>query len=138
MHLSDDGFDRPRTNAVLAVRHSVFKNVNRLLEPGKVLHGLSQALRVNFAIGHFNAGIALGLVRRNGDLYEESLGTSEFKANAQSAVIIDPYKIASVFNFGQCLAEFVQRKRGSPALDALGKIVIEAPLNKSTQPAIHG
>ncbi len=73
MHLLDDGFDGPGTNAVITVRHSVLQNINRLLETGEMLHRMAQALRINLAVGNFNAGVALGLMRRDRNLYEESL-----------------------------------------------------------------
>ena len=69
---------------------------------------------------------------------EQSLQASRVKAYAQPAVIVDPNIITGTFDFRQRLAEFIQRKWRSPALDALGKVVIETPLNKSTQPAING
>src|SRR5580765_1710142 len=136
-HLAHDGLYRPRANAVLAIRHSVLKNVDRLLEPGKVFHGLAQALWVDLAVRNFNAGIALGLMWRNGYLEKQCSGTSALKPHAQPAVIIDPHKITSAFHLRQALAEFIQRKRRLAALDALGKIVIESPLNKAAQPAVH-
>src|SRR5690349_24350879 len=92
LHLTNDRLYRPRADAVFAVRHSVFKNVNRLPESSKVLHRLAQAFRVDLAVRDFNAGISLGLVRRNGYLEEQRLRASALKSHAQPAVIIDPHK----------------------------------------------
>src|SRR5215470_1307146 len=77
-------------------------------------------------------------MRRNGYLEKQCPGTSALKSHAQPAVIIDPHKITSAFHLGQALAEFIQRKRRSSAADGLGKIVIESPVNKATQPTVHG
>src|SRR5690349_19457227 len=76
-------------------------------------------------------------MRRNGYLEKQGPGTATLKSHAQPAVIIDPHKITSAFHLGQAMTEFIQRKRRPAALNTLGKIVIESPLDKATQPAVN-
>src|ERR1700704_5444627 len=137
-HLADDRLNGPGTDAVLAIRYSIFQNVNRLLKAGKMLHRSLQSFGINLAVRNLNAGIALRLVRWNRDLQKQCLGTSQLKAYAQPAVIIDADKVAGVLYFRQTATKFVEWKRRSPAADAFGKIVIESPINQPAEPAIQG
>src|SRR4051794_15154879 len=107
VHLFHDGFERPGTNAVLAIRYSVFEYINRFLETGEMLHRLPQAFRINFAIRYLDAGVSLGLVGRNRNLDKESLEAAGLKAYAQSTVVVDPNIVTGAFDFGQRLPDFI-------------------------------
>src|SRR5258708_24017310 len=74
---------------------------------------------------------------RHRQLEEESLGTTRFKSHAQAAVIVDADVIASALHFGEIVAEAVERKRSASSADAFCKIVVEAPVNESGDPAIN-
>src|SRR5258708_39276546 len=75
---------------------------------------------------------------RHRQLEEESLGTARFKSHAQAAVIVDSDVVASALHFGEIMAEAVERKGSASGANALRKIIVEAPVNESGDPAING
>src|ERR1700757_97607 len=75
---------------------------------------------------------------RHRDLDKKSFCALGGKAYTQPAVVIDPNIVTGAFDFTQILPKLIEREWRASALDALGKVVIEAPLNKSAKPAVHG
>src|SRR5579864_801060 len=137
-HLLDFSFQQPGTDAVLAVGHAVFQNVDGLVEGGKALGGATQALGIGLSVRNFNSAVALRLVRRDSELEKHGPRTAEGQSGAQAAVVIDADVVAGILHFVQAHTEFAQRKRSAPAENAFRKIVVEATVDKSREPAVDG
>src|SRR5258708_14138927 len=76
-------------------------------------------------------------MRRDRDLKEKSFGAAWLKPYAQAAVVIDAHVIAGALYFRQMPAKFIQGEGSASALDGFSKIVIEAAIDESAQPAVH-
>src|SRR5262249_48940026 len=121
------------------VRHAVLEDINWLAEGKESFHRQPQSLRIGLAVGDFNAGISLRLVRRAGELKEPGMGGGEMYSRAPPAVIVESAGIGGALYLGQIsVAKLVERKWRLAGAQALGKIVIEAAIDKAAQPSIHG
>src|SRR5258708_29415273 len=99
---------------------------------------MPQIFRKCIAKLDFDHRIALRFVRRHCQLKEHGLTAAQAETDTQADVIIDAYVIESVLYFRQAMPEHVQRKRCASGANAVGKIIVETPVNEAGHPAVNG
>ena len=115
VHLLNSFNDEPRTNAILRVGYAVLEDVNRFPETSRAAHRDSNRLRVGFAVGAFDAAIALRHVSRHEYASEQRGRTPQIKSNMKTAVDVQANKIAHPFRARIPLTHQTERK-AQPAL----------------------
>src|SRR5262245_53931529 len=124
VHLANGGGEEPRAQPVVAVRHTVLGDIERLAQRSHALGGPADSLRIHLAPGAFGGLIAAWRARCDGSAAEELAGAAQVEADDVTVIDVEAYIITGIFHSAQVASGEAKGEDSAASTESAGEEVV--------------